>query len=156
MKKIALLLLAGIIALQSVQAGLLYVPTAASNLPVAEKSKTDPFAALDAKTFLSLTPSKVKALTGKKMSFAEKISLKVTQWDLKRQMKKGKEVDMAAYAKRAASGVDPLWLILGLILGLIGVIIALVTKKGPDDNRVKSSLIGWGIWVAIVLIAFAL
>lgn len=156
MKRITLILLVSLFALNSIQAEMLYVPSVVTGSATHNKVSADAYAALDAKTFLSLTPAKVKALTGKRMSFSEKVSLKVTQWDVKRQLKKGKEVDMAAYSKKAASGVSALWLILGLLLGLIGVIIALVTKKGPDDNRVKSSLIGWGIWVALVLIAFAL
>lgn len=157
MKKIALLLLAGIFALSSLHAGLVYVPeTATDNVKAGKQTTAGVYSMLDAKTFLALTPAKVKEITGKKMSFGEKVSLKVAQHEVKKQLKKGKEVDMAAMAQKAASGISALWLILGLLLGVIGVLIALLTKKGADDNRVKSSLIGWGIWIVIVLIAYVL
>jgi hypothetical protein len=130
------------------------------NTPVLKQQKkavlTDAFSQMDAKTFLMLTPAKVKEVTGKKMNLGQKISLKLVQHQLKKQLRKGENPNMEELSKRAASGIDPLWLILGLLLGLIGVIIALITKKGPDDNRVRSSLIGWLIWIVIVVVAIAL
>ncbi|HMP86558.1 MAG TPA: hypothetical protein PKE63_04730 [Lacibacter sp.] len=111
---------------------------------------------LDAKTFVALTPSKIREMTGKKLTLTEKISLKLAQAQVKKQLRKGKEVDMSAVARGEGGGIDILWLLLGVVLGLIGVIIALITKKGSGDNRVRFALIGWLIWVAIVLVAFVL
>lgn len=157
MKKIALLLLAGVFAISSLHAGLVYIPESATDNAKAGKQTTaGVYSMLDAQSFLALTPAKVKEITGKKMSFGQKVSLKIAQHEVKKQLKKGKQVDMAAMGQKAASGISALWLILGLLLGLIGVLIALLTKKGPDDNRVKSSLIGWGIWVVIVLVSLVL
>ena len=157
MKKIALFLFAGMFALTSLHAGLVYVPESATdNVKAGKEATAGVYNMLDAKTFIALSPAKVKEMTGKKMSFSEKVSLKIAQLEVKKQLKKGKEVDMTAMAQKAASGISALWLILGILLGLIGVLIALLTKKGADDNRVKSSLIGWGIWIAIVLIAYVL
>jgi hypothetical protein len=153
MRKITLMLLAGLFAVSSLHAGLVYVPESATDN--VKSGKQSVFSMLDAQTFLALTPAKVKEMTGKKMSLGEKVSLKIAQMEVKKQLKKGEQVDMAAMGKKAASGISALWLILGLLLGLIGVIIALVTKKGADDNRVKSALIGWLIWIAIVVIAYA-
>jgi hypothetical protein len=155
MKKLFSLLIIASLAL-STQAGMISVPVTTETKGAAKVTMTDAFSKMDAQTFLSLTPAKVKEITGKKMTLGQKVSLKMAQAEVKKQLKKGKEVNLAEMGKKAGSGISALWLILGLLLGLIGVLIALLTKKDKDDNRVKSSLIGWGIWVAIVIIAFVI
>ena len=44
---------------------------------------------------------------------------------------------------------------LGLLVGLIGVIIAYIIKDEKKKNRVKWAWIGWGVWVVIALILIA-
>lgn len=74
-------------------AGMLYVSTAEpTTSTVATSGQT-------AKVFLSLTPVKVQEITGKKMSFYQKISLKLAQLKVKRQLNKGKVFDMNSLAK---------------------------------------------------------
>ncbi|MFN5135301.1 MAG: hypothetical protein ACK5DG_08280 [Chitinophagaceae bacterium] len=156
MKKILTLLVAVLFTLSAVNAGMIVVP--AVNEPVKKEATTpaDVLSKMDPKAFLALTPAKIQEMTGKKMSLKQKLGLKLVQRDIKRQLKKGKEVNMAEFAKKASEGIDILWFLLGVVLGLIGVIIALITKKGKDDNRVRSSLIGWLVWIAIVAIGFIL
>ena len=156
MKRIATLLLALVFSLSVVNAGMIVVPKSTEPVKTETASPADVLSKMDPKTFLSLTPAKIQEMTGKKMTFKQKLGLKLAQRDVKKQLKQGKEVNMADMAKRADGGISVLWLILGLLLGVIGVLIALLTKKGKDDNRVKSSLIGWGIWIAIVLIAYVI
>lgn len=77
MRKFALLLVAAILSI-SLQAGMLYVP---AHMAASKQ--------IDVQTVLSLTPSKVQEMTGKKMSLKEKIALKFTQAKLKKEFKKG-------------------------------------------------------------------
>lgn len=45
------------------------------------------------KDFLAITPTKYKEITGKKMNFLQKLSLKMAQSKVKKQVKKGKIYD---------------------------------------------------------------
>lgn len=64
-------------------------PTPAKVTP---SSITSPSAnvGITVRDFLSFTPTKYKELTGKKMNFFQKLSLKMTQAKIKKQVKKGK------------------------------------------------------------------
>ncbi|MFY7880278.1 MAG: YqaE/Pmp3 family membrane protein [Lacibacter sp.] len=85
MRKFALLLVAAVFSI-SLQAGMLYVPAhMAASKHVAVKGLEQ----IDVQNVLSLTPSKVQEMTGKKMSLKEKIALKFTQAKLKKEFKKG-------------------------------------------------------------------
>jgi hypothetical protein len=46
--------------------------------------------------------------------------------------------------------IDILWLLLGVLLGPIGVLIAYVTKQ--EQYKLTSSWIGFGIFVLIILL----
>lgn len=80
----------------------------------------------------------------------------MAQMEVKKQLKKGKEVNMAEMGKKAGGGINFLWLLIGFVLGLIGVLIAYLTREGHDDGRVKSAWIGAGIWLVlwILLVVF--
>jgi hypothetical protein len=75
---------------------------------------------------------------------------------VKKMVKKGEVVTMADVQKKFddVGSMDLLGFLLGLILGPIGVIIALILKEtgdvGPDT--VRWSLYGLLIWLAIVLL----
>lgn len=117
----------------------------------------NPLARITAKQFLELTPQKFRELTGKKMNLFQKMELKMLQHKVKKMMKKGEVVTMADVQKRFddLSTMNVLGLLLGLILGPVGVVIALILKEtgdvGPDV--VRWSLYGLLIWLAIVLVA---
>jgi hypothetical protein len=49
---------------------------------------------MDLKFFFSLTPRKIEQMTGKRMKLKERITLKITQYLLKREMKRNKAIDI--------------------------------------------------------------
>jgi len=154
MRKITILLLAVVFSISS-NAGMIYVPSnATDNAKLGKASAASVLGQLDAKTFLTLTPAKVQEMTGTKMTFGQKVSLKMAQMQVKKQLKKGQEVNMADMGKKAGSGINFLWLLVGFLLGIIGVLIAYLTREGSDDNRVKSAWIGAGIWLVLWIILY--
>ena len=84
-------------------------------------------------------------LTGKKMNFAERLVFKITK---KRFAKK------LAMAEGGSSGFNIGGFALGLLLGLIGVLIAYIFIK--DANLIKWAWIGVGVLVVILLLGLAL
>lgn len=152
MRKITIFILAVVIGI-STNAGMIYVPAnATDNAKAGKSSAANVIGQLDAKTFLALTPAKIQEMTGTKMTFGQKVSLKMAQMEVKKQLKKGKEVNMAEMGKKAEGGINWLWLLIGFVLGLIGVLIAYLTREGKDDGRVKSAWIGAAIWVVLWII----
>ena len=104
--------------------------------------------------FLSLTPKKYTELTGKKMTLFQKVSLKIAQHKVRRLIKKGKTVDLNAFSKEVdTSNFNVGGFVLGLLLSIIGVIIAYLIG---DGNVVKWAWIGFAIWVGIVLLILIL
>lgn len=117
----------------------------------------NPLSRISAKQFVALTPQKFRELTGKKMNLFQKMGLKVMQHKVKRMIKRGEVVTMADVQKKFddLNSMNVLGFLLGLILGPVGVVIALILKEtgdvGPDV--VRWSLYGLLIWLAIVLVA---
>ena len=129
----------------------------APSAPVIIKDpKPNALSMISAKQFLDLTPQTYKELTGKKMNLVQKVQLKILQHKVKKMVKKGEVVTMADVQKRFdnVGSMDLLGFLLGLILGPIGVIIALILKEtgdvGPDT--VRWSLYGLLVWLAIVFL----
>lgn len=129
--------------------------------PAVDKIKDpNPLSLITAKQFLSLTPQKFQELTGKKMNLVQKVEFKMLQHKVKKMVKKGEVVTMADVQKKYddLNSMNVLGLLLGLVLGPVGVVIALILKEtgdvGPDV--VRWSLYGLLIWLAIVLIVILL
>jgi hypothetical protein len=103
--------------------------------------------------FLNLTPKKYYALTGKKLNLGQKISLKLTQRKVKRMIRKGEPIDLVAMQKRLdTSDFNLLGFLLGLILNVIGVLIAyLIGHDNP--NLIKWAWIGVVIQSILILVA---
>ena len=95
--------------------------------------------------FLSFTPEKYKQLTGKKLSFFQKISLRLQQQKIKRLAKKGELKILADF--------DPTGFVLGLFISIVGIGISyLINYK---DTK-KWAWIGAGIGGIFILIAVLL
>ena len=123
---------------------------------IIKEPKPDALSMISAKQFLDLTPKTYKELTGKKLNLVQKVELKALQHKVKKMVKKGEVVTMADVQQKfdEMSSMNLLGFLLGLILGPIGVIIALILKEtgdvGPDT--VRWSLYGLLIWLAIVFL----
>jgi len=116
----------------------------------------NPLSLMTAKQFLTLTPQKYQELTGKKMNLVQKAEFKMVQHKVKKMVKRGEVVTMADVQKKFEdmSSMNVLGFLLGLILGPVGVIIALILKETGDvgADTVRWSLYGLLIWLAIVLL----
>jgi hypothetical protein len=122
--------------------------------------KPNPLSLITAKQFLSLTPQKFQELTGKKMNLVQKIEFKMLQHKVKKLVKRGEVVTMADVQKKYddISTMNVLGFLLGLVLGPIGVVIALILKETGDvgPEVVRWSLYGLLVWLAIVLLVILL
>jgi hypothetical protein len=126
-------------------------------LPASNSSSVkpgNPFKNFTVEQFLQLTPKKYKEITGKRMSLTQKLSLKYAQHKVKKMMKKGKTIDMAAFTKELdTSDFNIGGFVLGLLLGPIGILIAYLID---DPLVIKWAWIGGIIWLGIVLLSLLL
>lgn len=123
-------------------------------VPKSDNTVAAPFANMSVEDFLALTPKKYKELTGEKLSFTQKIALKMTQKKVKRAIKNGEKVDAATMA----GGLDTSdfnigGFVLGLLLSAIGVLIAYLIG---DTNVIKWAWIGFAVFLVIFLLAVLL
>lgn len=148
MKKIIALLMTTWM-MSTTHAGIIAAPV--STEPVATSvSPADVLGKMDAQTFLSLTPSKVKEITGKRMTLKEKIVLKLTQKQMKKQMRKGKEVNHSNMMKRFGDNFNLGAFLLGVFLSFIGVLIVYVTYWEDPSVARKSA---WrGLLTGLILV----
>ena len=103
-----------------------------------------------------------EALTGKKMKLMERIGFKASQNQLRNSIDRDgtfnkKKLEKYLNRKKAdgTTGFHSGGFFLGLLVGLIGVIIAYFIKDEKKKNRVKWAWIGWGVWVVIAIILVA-
>jgi hypothetical protein len=128
MKRMAGLLIAVTITL-SLHAGIIAVPVNVTDNTKAETSivpKTN--GETDMQAFLALTPAKVEQLTGKKMGLKEKIALKLAQKHVKKQLQKGKKIDI-----HDKNQMLKYWLIcwgIAIILSIVGIFVPFVSYIG--------------------------
>ena len=116
----------------------------------------NPLSLMTAKQFLALSPQKYQEITGKKMNLVQKVEFKMVQHKVKKMVRRGDVVTMADVQKKFEdmSSMNVLGFLLGLILGPVGVIIALILKETGDvgADTVRWSLYGLLIWLAVVLL----
>lgn len=141
MRKLIIVLLAAVFSVSS-YAGIIYVPAnATDNAKAGIETTIAKVKASDMNAFLSLTPEKVKEMTGKKMNFAQKMALKMAQKKAKRaggEISKGLYIVLAIFGLAwIAMGVMDDWsgstwiinLVLTLLFWLPGFIHALIVMK---------------------------
>lgn len=118
MRKIIIVLLAVVFSVSS-YAGIIYVPANASdNAKAGVETTIEKVKATNMDAFLSLTPAKIQEMTGKKMTFGQKIALKMAQKKLSKQLKKGNSIDT-----KDEKQMLRLWIIFALaaiVLAIIG------------------------------------
>jgi len=142
MRKFMIVLLAVVCSLSSNAAGILNVPVdATDNSKAGVEATIANVKSSNMEAFLSLTPEKVKAMTGKKMTFVQKMALKMAQKKAKRaggEIPKGLYIVLAIFGLAwIAMGVMDNWsgstwiinLVLTFLFWLPGFIHALVVMK---------------------------
>lgn len=94
-------------------------------------------------------------LTGKKMNLVDRMSFKIAQKKLRNSINtdgsfnKKKVEKFFNSAAEGGGGFHAGGFILGLLLGLIGVLIAYLIKDDKKKARVKWAWIGWVAWLII-------
>lgn len=103
----------------------------------------------------------LQQLTGKKMSFFDKLGFKAAQKQLRNNINydgtfNSRKIEKFMKKKMAAGeGFQAGGFFLGFLLGLIGILIAYLINDDQKRNRVKWAWIGFGAWIAILLIVLA-
>lgn len=106
---------------------------------------------LTAEEFLQLSPKGIREATGKKLSLREKIVLRQVQYQVDRQLKRGETVQLDEMYKVADRKFNLGGFLLGLFLGPLGVLIAILFGR----DAIRSSLYGLLVLVILGLITAA-
>jgi hypothetical protein len=116
------------------------------------------FAPVTVDALVKMNSREFAEVIGHKLSLKEKIVFRIAQRELRKEIKReGIQSDATLDVRQMmADGEKGFYFggfILGLLLGLIGVLIAYLMKK--DKAFIRSTWIGWGVWVALVVILLA-
>jgi hypothetical protein len=121
MRKIIILCVAAVFSISSF-AGIIYVPSNASdNTKAGIETTIEKVKATNMNAFLALTPAKVQEMTGKKMTFGQKIALKMAQNKFSKQLKKGKSIDI--HDKRQMLRLWIIFALVALVLSILGLFV---------------------------------
>jgi hypothetical protein len=132
----------------------LTIPSTVPVPPKAESTVAAPFANMSVEEFLALTPKKYKELTGEKLSFTQKISLKLAQKKVRKALRNNENIDSITMANAVdTSDFNIGGFVLGLLLSLVGVLIAYLIG---DTSVIKWAWIGFGVFLVIFLLAVLL
>jgi len=157
MKKIiALFILAAVFSVGYSTSAVEIKPTLKANEVFLPVGKTGQLISLQELSTIKLKD--FERLTGKEMKFFDKLNFKVGQ----RQLKKSINPDGSFSKKKVQKYFDKMaegsggfhagGFFLGLLLGLIGVLIAYLIKDDKKKARVKWAWIGWVAWLVILLV----
>lgn len=103
---------------------------------------------------LSMNAHTFSKAIGHRMTLKERLSFQVARRGLREAIRDNglrgdTPVDLQQLMADGERGFQFGGFILGLLLGLIGVLIAYWMKR--DKGFIRSAWIGWGVWVAIVI-----
>lgn len=154
MKKILTLLTALAVFVSSFASAVVEVPTRkASELLIPVGKNGEKISVLD------LSRIKVKdyeTISGRNMSFAQKLSFKMGQRELRKNIAPDGTINnkklSKTFDKMASGDFNIGGFALGLLLGLLGVLIAYIISDDNKRARVKWSWIGFAVLIGLVLI----
>ena len=147
-------LLAFLMMLFNLSSSALTIPSTEPVPPKSESTVAAPLAGMSVQDFLSLTPKKYKELTGEKLSFTQKIALKMAQKKVRKAIKNNEKVDSTVMANALdTSDFNIGGFVLGLLLSVIGVLIAYLIG---DTSVIKWAWIGFAVFLVIFLLAVLL
>ena len=113
-------------------------------------------------SLLDLANIKIKdfeLLRGQKMKFIDRLTFKAAQKKVRDNINNDGTINSKKlnkfFKKSGESGFHIGGFALGFLLGLIGVLIAYLIKDDYKSNRVKWAWIGFGAWIAILLVIIA-
>lgn len=122
-------------------------------LPVGKSGKTISLMELS-----TITVKDFQTLADRKMRFLDRLAFKAGQKKLRNSIAEDgtiKKKNLQKFVNKfyaGETGFHAGGFFLGLLLGLIGVLIAYLIKDEKKKNRVKWAWIGWAIWLALLLI----
>jgi len=138
--------------------GLVFTALLTSAVPVRVDGTAPVTAPVTVDALVKMNSREFAEVIGHKLSLKEKIVFRIAQRELRKEIKReGIQSDATLDVRQMmADGEKGFYFggfILGLLLGLIGVLIAYLMKK--DKAFIRSAWIGWGVWVALVVILLA-
>ncbi|MBU3743911.1 MAG: hypothetical protein FGM61_05090 [Sediminibacterium sp.] len=134
------------------------IPVSKEETVLEKKVSNDNISALSTMTnkqFLTLSPQSYYKLTGIKMSFKERMALRIAQKKIRSEIK-SKSIEENAtinYERAVVEGGSTFKVggfILGFLLGLIGVGLAYIFSN--DKDFIRSTWKGLGAWVILILV----
>ena len=102
---------------------------------------------LDTEAFLALTPKALAKQTGKKLKLRDRIVLRIAQVQVKRQLKKGKSVNISEDYAAANRRFNIGGFLLGFFFSLVGVLIAILFGRNAVRSALLGALISLIIWL---------
>jgi hypothetical protein len=138
--------------------GLVFTAVLTSAVPVRVNENAPVTAPVTVDALVKMNSREFAEVIGHKLSLKEKIVFRIAQRELRKEIKReGIQSDATLDVQQMmADGEKNFYFggfILGLLLGLIGVLIAYLMKK--DKAFIRSTWIGWGAWVVLLVILLA-
>ncbi len=138
--------------------GLVFTAVLTSAVPVRVNENAPVTAPVTVDALMKMNSREFAEVIGHQLSLKEKIVFRIAQRELRKEIKReGIQSDATLDVQQMmADGEKSFYFggfILGLLLGLIGVLIAYLMKK--DKAFIRSTWIGWGAWVVLLVILLA-
>lgn len=134
----------------TVRSSALTLPSSTPEPVKKESSTISPLSNLSVNDFLSLTPKKIREMTGERMSLSQKVALKMAQNKLKKEIHSKQQADVGSAAAMVdGSDFNIGGFVLGLLLSIVGVLIAYLIG---DRDVIKWAWIGFGVSAIIYLL----